>query len=253
MDKLQKQILFWAGLAFLVILGAFVSVMTARTLETATTTNTVSFSGEGKITAKPDIALVDLSIVTDAKTSKAAQDDNSKKSTKLIDFLKSQGIDAKDIKTTAYNIQPQYSYPVYPYDKTTERPQIIGYQVNQTIEVKIRNLEKVDAVLDGVVNTGVNQVYGLRFSIEDPEKLKEEAREKAINDAKEKADALESQLGIRLGRIINFSESGNGYVPPYYYDKVMNLEGRGGGGDVPSVQVGENEILVNVSITYQIK
>lgn len=252
MSKLQKQILFWAGIAFIVVLGAFISVMTARTLETATTTNTVSFSGEGKVTAKPDIAVVDLSIVTDAKTSKAAQDDNSKKSTKLIDFLKSQGIDEKDIKTSSYNIQPQYSYPVYPYDKMTERPQIIGYQVSQTIEVKIRDLKKVDAILDGVVATGVNQVYGLRFSIEDPEKLKEEAREKAIKDAKEKADALESQLGIRLGRIINFGESGNG-VPPYYYAKDMVLEGRGGGGDVPSVQIGENEIIVNVNITYQIK
>jgi len=253
MDKLQKQILFWVGLAFVVILGAFVVVMTSRALETATTTNTVSFNGEGKVTSKPDIAVVDLSIVTDAKTSKAAQDDNSKKSTKLTEFLKSQGIDEKDIKTSSYNIQPQYSYPVYPYDKMTERPQIIGYQVNQTLEVKIRNLEKVDAVLDGVVATGVNQVYGLRFSIEEPEKLMEEARQKAITDAKEKADALEDQLGIRLGRIINFSESGNGSIPPFYYDKAMSLEGRGGGGDVPSVQIGENEIIVNVSITYQIK
>lgn len=252
MDKIQKQILFWAGLAFVAILGAFVLVTTARTLDTATTTNTVSFSGEGKVTAKPDIALVDLSIVTDAKTSKVAQDDNSKKSTKLIDFLKSQNINEKDIKTTSYNIQPQYSYPNSPYDKVTERPQIIGYQVNQTIEVTIRDLGKVDAILDGVVTTGVNQVYGLRFSIENPEKLKEEAREKAIKDAEAKASTLEGQLGIRLGRIINFSESGNGYVPPYYYDKVMNLESRAGG-DVPSVQIGENEILVNVSITYQIK
>lgn len=253
MDKLQKQILFWVGLAFIVILGAFVVVMTSRTLETATTTNTVSFNGEGKVTAKPDIAMVDLSVVTDAKTSKAAQDDNSKKSTKLIDFLKSQDIDEKDIKTTSYNIQPQYSYPMYPTDsKILERPQIIGYQVNQTIEVKIRDLEKVDAILDGVVATGVNQVYGLRFSIEDPEKLKEEAREKAIKDAKEKAGALEDQLDIKLGRIINFSESGNGSFPPFYYDKVMSTEGRGGG-DVPSVQIGENEIIVNVNITYQIK
>jgi uncharacterized protein YggE len=246
MDKLQKQILFWAGLVFIAILGVFVAVSTAHTLDTATTTNTVSFTGEGKVLAKPDVGIVDLSIVTEGTTSKQAQDANSKKSKALTDFLAKQGVDEKDIKTSGYNIYPQYKYA--PYGGT---PSITGYQVNQSVQVKVRDLTKVDAVLDGVVSAGVNQVNGLQLTIDNPEKLKDEAREKAIKDAKEKADSLKSQLGIGIGRIVNFSENTSGYPGPIFYDKAMNSEGRGGGG--PSIPVGENEITVSVSITYQIK
>ena len=105
MEKLQilqtqKRILFWVVIGFLIILAVFVAVSINQKLDTATTTNTVSFSGEGKVLAKPDVAVIDFSIVTEAATSKAAQDANSEKSNKVTDFLKKQKIDDKDIKTT---------------------------------------------------------------------------------------------------------------------------------------------------------
>src|SRR3989344_4367891 len=238
--------LVWSGTVVMVVLAVFLIASTNQVLNTATTTNTVSFSGEGKVVAKPDIAKVSLSIVTDALTSKAAQDENSKKSKTVTDYLKNQNIDDKDIKTTGYNIYPQYKYPQY-----GGQPTITGYQVNQSLEIKVRNLDSVSNILDGVVTAKKNQVNGLIFEIDAPDPLKAEARAKAIADAKKKANELQSQVGISLGKIVNFSENTSGYPIPIYYDtKGM---GMGGGGGGPSVPTGENEISVNVSITYQIK
>ena len=237
--------LVWAGTAFLVVASVFMLVSTNQKFNTATTTNTVSFNGEGKVMAKPDIAMVSLYIVTEAATSKTAQDENSRKSKAVTDFLKKQKVDDKDIKTSGYNIYPQYRYP------QNDKPAITGYQVNQTMDVKIRDLEKVSAILDGVVTAGANQVNNLGFQIDEPEKLKAEARQKAIEDARKKASDLEDQLGIHLGKIVNFSENIGGYPGPVLYEKAMGIGGGMGGG--PSVPSGENEITVDISITYQIK
>ena len=209
--KNNYKYLIWSGTAVTVILAVFLLASTNRVLNTTTTTNTISFNGEGKVLAKPDVAAISLSIVTEAVTSKAAQDDNSSKSKAVSDFLKKQGVEEKDIKTTGYNIYPQYRYPQY------DKPEIRGYQVNQTMEVKVRDLGKVSSILDGVVSAGVNQVNSLSFEIDEPEKLKAEARQKAIEDARSKADELEDQLGVNLGKIINFSESICAFPAPIFY------------------------------------
>lgn len=249
MTQIQKQILFWAGLAIAAIIGAFLIVAINQKLNTATSTNTVSFSGEGKILAKPDVALVNVTVLTEAVTSQIAQTDNTKKSNAVIDFLKKQNIEEKDIKTVGYNIYPKYRY--YP----SRNPEIKGYEVNNTIEVKIRDLEKVSDILDGVVKAGANQIGNLSFQIDEPEKLKTEARKKAIEEAEKKAGELETELDIKLGRIINFMENVGGMPMPYYeYNmKAMSSTGGIGGGGGPDVQTGENEIIVDVTLTYQIK
>ncbi len=102
-----------------------------------------------------------------------------------------------------------------------------------------------------MVSVGVNNVNNLGFSVENPDKLKSEARAKAIADAKKKADELRGQINIKLGKIINFYENVGGYPGPYY----MKAEGLGGGVGAPgpSLPTGENVITVNVTITYQIK
>lgn len=240
--------LVWAGTVFLIIAAVFTLVSINHKLNTAATTNTVSFSGQGKIVAKPDVAVAYLEIVTQANTSKSAQDENSRRSKVVVDFLKKQGVGEDDIKTNSYNIYPQYVYPPY-----GGRPSISGYQVTQSLEVKIRDLDKVSGILDGVVSAGVNQINNLSFQVDDPEKQREKAREEAIKDAKEKADRLEDSLGVRLGKIVNFAEDYmGGPTPPIYYAKDM-AGGFGGGGGGPEIPTGTNEILVNVSITYQIK
>ncbi|MEK7515188.1 MAG: SIMPL domain-containing protein [Patescibacteria group bacterium] len=245
MDPKQKNVLFWLGSAVLVALTLFLLVSTNQAANTAATTNTISFSGQGKVVAKPDIALLDLSILTEAETSKAAQNENSNRSKRLVEFLKKEGIEDKDIKTTGYNIYPQYTYPQY------EKARITGYQVNQMVQVRVRNLDTVDTVLDGVVSAGANQINNFQLTVDDSDELMADARDEAIADAKEKARALERQLGVKLGRIVNFSENGTGGIPMPMYDAAVYKGGMGGGG--PAIPSGENEISVNVQITYQIK
>ncbi len=262
MTDQQKKVLFWIGSVFGAVLIVYLLVIINQQLNTATTTNTVTFSGMGKVTAKPNVAVTDFAIVTIGTTSKDAQDKNAAKSKAVEDFLAKQGIDEKYIKTSGYNIYPNYSYPrpisqpcssgeLCPeyYDSN---PKISGYTVNLNYTVKIRDFDKVSAIVDGLVKAGVNQVNNLAFQIEDPESLKADARTKAIADAKTKASELKSQIGVNLGKIVNFQEDIPGYPGPIMYAKGM-AEGGGGGGGGPSLPTGENEVIVTVSITYQIK
>jgi uncharacterized protein YggE len=241
---MEQKYLITAGTAALLLLCLFLIVIINDKLTSVDYSKTVMFTGEGKVMAKPDVAVANLSILTESSSSKTAQDSNSAKSKTVTDFLKAQGIEEKDIRTSSYNVYPQYWYP------SDSRPQISGYQVNQTMEVKIRNLDNVSKIMDGVVSAGVNQINNLSFVIDDPEALKAEARSKAINDAKNKAKNLEDQIDLNLGRIVNFSENINGWTPLPAYERAVGLGGGGGG---PTLPTGENEIIISVTLTYQIQ
>ena len=260
--------MYWSVAGLVVILGVFILVSINQKLNTATTTNVITFNGEGKVTAKPDIAVIYASVVTEAKTSKEAQNANSKKSNAVVDFLKKNGVEEKDIKTTGYYVNPKYQYTPTRIYQTTEgesqifplppvpptpddsAPRIVGYTVEHSLEVKVRDLEKAGDILDGAVTAGANRVSGPNLQVDQQEKLQAEAKQKAIDDAKKKARELEKQLGIRLGKIINFYESGGYPGPIFYAEKALPI---GSGGDVPNIPTGENEITVSVTITYQIK
>lgn len=207
----------------------------------------ISFSGEGKIYTKPDIATVTLSVVTESRTVADVQKKNTEKMNKVIDFLKNNSIEEKDIKTTNYNLYPRYDYSQY----SSRMPQIIGYEITQSLEVKIRNLDKVGEVLEGSVSAGVNQVYSLNFKVDKDEEFKSQAKEMAIKDAKKKAEETAKQLGVKLGKIIGYSEGGS-YYP--VYPSYKGVDGMGGGSESsPNIQTGENEILMTVTLTYEIK
>ncbi len=239
--------LIWVGTVVLALLAIFLMAETKQVMNTAATINTVSFTGEGKISAKPDIAVISASIVTQATDSKVAQNDNSAKSTKVTEFLKKQNIEDRDIKTSGYNIYPQQKYPPY-----GGQPTITGYQVTQSFEIKVRDLAKIGTILSGLVTAGANQVNNTGLQVENPEALKDQARQEAINDAKQKANTLKKQVGISLGKIVNFSENTGGYPYPMMYES-KTASGMGGSSVTPDVPVGENEISVSVTITYQIK
>lgn len=248
----QHRIIFsiFAGLVIIIMVIMVVSgVMTflgknRYYKNNNTNSNLIYFSGEGKVYTKPDVAFVDFSVVTQGARINDVQDANSKKMNKVITFLKSSGIEEKDIKTTNYSLYPQYVYEGY------RVPQITGYQINQTVSIKIRDLDKVGEILQGVVEVGINQVNSLYFGVENDEELKEQAREMAIKDAKEKAEKLASQIGVNLKKIVGFSETTNGYPVPMYGKGEYGI---GGGGNSPNIEIGENEITVNITLTYEIE
>jgi hypothetical protein len=126
-----------------------------------------------------------------------------------------------------------------------------GYTISQSVTVKIRDLTKISDVLAKAGESGANQVGGLNFTFDDPENLKVQARDKAIVNAKSKAETLANSLGIKLGRIVGFIEGGSAPYPITMY-KSAEAYGMGGGGAAPQVEAGSQDITSNVSITYEI-
>jgi len=205
--------------------------------------NTISISGQGKVLAKPDIGQVDLTVLSDAKTVATAQTDNTAKMNKITQAMKDFGIKDEDLQTANYSIYPQYQY-------TAGKNIIIGYEVAQTLRVKIRNLDKIGDVLGQAATLGANQVGSLTFTFDDVEGIRSQARQKAIDQAKQKAEDLAKTLGVALGKVTSFSESSNGGPIPYYAPQGMGIGG--GGGGAPDIQTGQNEVTVDVTISYEI-
>ncbi|MFZ2072419.1 MAG: SIMPL domain-containing protein [Minisyncoccia bacterium] len=223
--------------------------------------NTISLSGHGEVTAVPDIANIYFTISKDAKTVKEAQSSVAKIEKDSIDFLKTNNILEKDIKTANASFYPKYEYvtdtkTVMPCNQYGCPPQpgksiITGYTASESITVKIRNADDAGKIMQGLGELGVSDLSGPNFTIDNEDGLKDEARKKAIDDAKEKAKVLSKDLGVRLGKITSFSESGN-YPVPMYAKAMMVADGIAE--SAPAVvPKGENTISSDVTITYEIR
>ena len=245
--------------SFLVILGIFLISITILKIidiqdKLQEAENTITITESSQIYAKPDLALGTFSVVTEAKTVTQALTDNTNKMNALISFIKNQGVEERDIKTTSFNISPRYewreSLTCYPPCPGNTRV-LVGYEISQSLEVKIRDMLKIGETIQGATEAGANQVSNLQFVIDKQEEFKKQAREEAIKKAKVKAQELASQLGIKLIRISNFSE---GVSTPFFYD-MREAVGMGGAipAPAPEIATGENKIEVTVSLTYQVK
>lgn len=214
--------------------------------------NTITVSGEGEIYVKPDLAKVTFTVTNEAKTVIEAMEENTKRMNDVIDYIKKEGVEDKDLKTTSFNIYPRYEYvrdwEIEIYPPPTGKRVLVGYEVSQSLQVKIRDMTKIGTIIQAATESGANQMSNLAFVVDKEDEFKKQARAEAIEKAKEKAQELASQLGIKLVRIINFQESG--VFPRFYeYDKALGL---GGGGEVPQIETGQNLIKVTVTITYEI-
>jgi len=248
-DVKTKNLAITAFLCFLtlVIIYSFFWGPIKKYSDSLMPIRSITISAEGKVTVSPDIAQFSFSVVSEGVNSKTLADDNIKKVNTAIDFIKSQGISEKDIKTTQYSLSPRYSY-----DKNTGTSFIYGYTLTQTVSVKVRDLNKVAEVLGGLPPLGINQISSISFDVDDPEKYLSDARSQAFDKVKEKAKAMADKNGVTLGEVINFYE----YQPIPYYSNVKTL-GMGGGAEaapaLPQIQPGTQEVTMQVSVTYAIK
>lgn len=208
---------------------------------------TVTVSGEGKVSASPDLAMLSLGVQTGRQpTSEAAMTMLKKNMDAIIAAVKKAGVEEKDISTENFWLNPAYDW--------TDKGQVPrGFEANQSIRVKVRNLDKASEILGAATAAGANQAGGIQFTIDDPEKLKAEAREKAIAQAKEKAEILAKNLGKSLGRMRGFVEGGAAIPPMMMYDRAMMGMG-GGSAESAAVPLpaGEQEIATQVSLTYEL-
>ena len=205
--------------------------------------HTITVEGQGKITGRPDIATVTLGIDTKAETVETAQTENTATTNALLEKIKALGVSADDIQTSSYN-----AYENNEWNPETQEYTSKGWVVSQMITVKVRDTAKIATVLDTAGKSGVTNISGPNFTIDDPSSLKAAAREDAIADAHAKAKDIADALGVRVEEVVGYSEytDGDSY-PPYYadYDSVKSY-----GGTMPSIEPGTNESMLTVSITY---
>jgi uncharacterized protein YggE len=215
--------------------------------------STLVIDGKGEVNAVPDVATETINIREEGKTSKEASDKVAIKEKKALDFLASMNIEKKDIKTTYNSVNPKYEYSSMPctqYSCPPSKQTIVGYEAMETITVKIRNTDDTGKITQGLSGVGV-ELSGPNFAIDDEDALKAQAREKAIADAKSKKEILERELGVKLGRIVSFSENSGGY--PMYYSRSGMMDAKAESAPAPELPTGENKITSNVSITYEIQ
>ena len=211
----------------------------------------VSVSGEGKAYIKPDVALMNLGISNEGAKSEDVVKENNDKMNAVIAAMKALGVEEKDIKTTNYNLSPKNNW-------TEEKGSFIdGYSLNQTVQLKIRNFDKIGEVLQKATELGANTIDQVQFTVEDPEKVKGEAMKEAVTKAKEKAQNIANASGLKLGKMVSIyenSSSGGNPVPSY---ATMESKGMGGSADMaivsPDIQPGQQEIIVTMSLTYRLQ
>jgi uncharacterized protein YggE len=219
-------------------------------------TNVITVNGTAEVTAIPDVASFSFSVVETAKTVKEAQDKATKKMNSALDAIKAMGVEEKDIKTESYNSYPKYDYVYADACATGYCPGknvLTGYEVSQTISVKVRKVDTAGDILTKVGGLNVSNISGLSFVVDDMDKIKAEARDKAIADAKDKIKALSKSLGVKFVRITGYYDSSD---QPMYYG-AGGMEAKSAVSPMmdvaPQLPKGENKYTANVSITYEVK
>ena len=254
-----KHIRF-AAVAALSMLALFLLVETLNAFDNigrseTPAMNTITVSGEGRITASPDIARISFTVMQDASTVAAAQEIVTEQMNDVLEYLEDEGIGEEDLKTTSYTVSPQYAYPnpcpPGTYCVTERTPKLIGYQVSHTVELTVRDLDMVGALLAGLGSRNVQNLYGPNFTLDDPDAVQNEARVEAIAEAKTEAKTLAKQLGVRLVRIVNFSEGSN--YPIFYGKDAVYGTGGAESASIPGIPTGGNEYTSYVTITYEIR
>jgi len=220
-----------------------------------TSSGSIVVSGKGEVVAVPDIAVVYFTVSDEALVISDAQAKSTKEMNDILASLKKSGIADKDIKTTNYNIYPRYDYlsaasSVYPYPQGKQV--LAAYVVSQSVSVKIRKIADAGQILANLGELGATDISGLTFTNDKIDDLQKQAKDKAIAEAKDNAQKLADSLGVKLVRILNYSEGG---VYPMYAKMDALATGMGGaGGSAPvPLSTGENSIMSNVTITYEIK
>lgn len=214
-------------------------------INSTSTTKTTTFdvTGEGKATVKSDTASVLAGVSATGSTTKEAQDKINQTINKVSESIKTLGVDAKDIQTSNYNINPTYDYR-----EATQK--ITGYSANTNLTIKVRNINNVGKVIDAATQAGANNVSNLGFDTLDKTSAENEARTKAVAAAKQKATDAAKIAGFTLGKIVNYSENFGG-------SPLIRPMGLGGANLAETAKTtlepGSNEVIVDVTLSYEIR
>jgi uncharacterized protein YggE len=217
--------------------------MAGAKADDVTTLRTLNVTGHGEVRQRPDIAMVSAGVASQAATADAALAANTTAMKSVVAALREAGIADKDIQTDNFSVQPQYDYG------DNQAPKLRGYEVQNTVSFTLRDLLTLGAILDKLVRAGANQISGISFDIADPAGALDEARKRAVADAKHKAQIYASAGGIVLGPIVSLSEEAGAPSP---VPVRAAMEKASPAGPVP-VAEGQNVVAVDVSVAWSLK
>ncbi len=237
----------------LIILILFFGFKTLNTIKenkvvgiSDTAQHTIQMEGVGTVDAKPDIAVLTFGLSAEDVSVSKAQEFNTKGMNAIIKSVKDVGIDEKDMQTIDYS-----AYEKKDWDPDTRTYKSNGWIVSQNLRVKVRDVEKVSGVIDAAVKTGVTSVSGPNFQIDDADALEDEARELALKDAKAKVEIIAKNLGVKIEKVIGYTEwkEGDGPGPIFAYESL----GVGGSAkSAPDIEAGTKEVTMHVTVTYSL-
>ncbi|MCR9108641.1 SIMPL domain-containing protein [Marivita sp. XM-24bin2] len=202
----------------------------------------ITVTGEGRVFAVPDMAVVTMGATAEAETAKAAMDETSVMTNAILERLAEAGVAERDVQTSDLRLMPVRSNRT----SSDTRPEIDGYQASNRVTVRVRDLASLGNILDAVLTDGANQLGGLQFVVSDPEPLLNEARVKAVADARARAELFAEAAGVTLGPLVSLSEAG----AQFPRSEMMGLA-RASDAGMPIAQ-GEAELSANVTLVYEI-
>lgn len=255
METRLKNYLGWA-IIFSVVVVALSAVAYVHSFgKMSPSYRTFTVSAEGRAVVVPDIAQFTFSVLSEGTDLAQVQKDNTDRTNKVAAFLKDKGVDGKDISTVNYTVEPRYQYFPCTGIGPCRQPTLNGYTVNQTTQVKVRDLDTVGDLLTGIVSQGANNVSQLSFTSDDPSLGQNKARAEAIEKARAQAEMIADAGGFRVGRLISVSDGGYGTPVPYYgyggemkaFDSAQNAP------PSPVIQPGSQEIVMSLMLTYEIR
>jgi len=201
----------------------------------------IAVTGEATVSVAPDEARIDAGVTSEAKTAREASDANNAAMGKVLLALKNTGIEEKDYQTSRLSLQPQYA------PNRAGPNAIIGYRASNRVSIKLRDVTKVAGIIDTLVGAGANEIGGINFVVSQPSKMLDEAREKAVADARRKAEIYARAAGVTLGEPLSISEEGQGPRPMF----------RGGAAGPMAITApvaqGEETLSVTVNVSWAIK
>lgn len=248
--KKKWSLIFMSTAIFLFLFGAIPTsnckVLAAEDTANVVSTRTINVTGDGEVNVVPDIAYLSLGVTTENSTVDGAQKNNSTAMNKVIEAIKKAGVASEDIKTSNYSINPKYNY-----DDKTGTSIIIGYTINSTLNVTVKNIASVGNIIDTAIANGANNSNGVIFGVSNYEKYYNTALTNAILNAKSKAQAIATALDVKLSTLTTITENSSG-IPieyPIFYDSASSKNSGGSGGT--AIETGVYKIRANVSLVYQ--
>jgi uncharacterized protein YggE len=206
----------------------------------------INVTGNAQVILAPDIAYISIGVHSEAKSATEAVVNNNTQTQAVIDAIKGQGVDAKDIQTT--------NFSVYQQEKYSPSGEDLGayFMTDNTVYVTMHDISKIGDILDASINAGANNIYGITFDVQDKETALASGRDQAMADAKSQAEELAKAAGATLGTVQSISYYNSAPTPIYYDTKAAAPAGVGGGSSVP-VSAGQLTLTVSVSVTYALK